>query len=63
MNRNQSNVSKNDVLYEIDGMPDGRESGLGAELKQAYKALSIDLQGIDRICLSCNNNGVKYRTV
>lgn len=63
VNRNQSNVSKNDVLYEIDGMPDGRESGLGAELKQAYKALSIDLQGIDRICLSCNNNGVKYRTV
>lgn len=63
VNRNQSNVSKNDILYEIDGNTEGRESGLGAELKQAYKALSLDLQGIDRICLSCNNNGVKYRTV
>lgn len=63
VNRNQSNVSKMDVLYEIDGNTEGREGGLGYELKQAYKALSIDLQGIDRICLSCNNNGVKYRTV
>jgi hypothetical protein len=52
-----------DILYEIDGNTQGREGGIGAELKQAYKALNIDLKGIDRICLSCNNNGVKYRVV
>jgi hypothetical protein len=63
VNRNQSNVSKMDILYEIDGNTQGREGGIGAELKQAYKALNIDLKGIDRICLSCNNNGVKYRVV
>lgn len=63
VNRNQSNVNKNDILYEIDGNTQGREGGLGYELKMAYKALDIDLKGIDRICLSCNNHGVKYRTV
>lgn len=63
VNRNQSNVSKNEILYEIDGNTEGRAGGIGEELKQAYKALSLDMKGIDRICLSCNNNGVKYRTV
>lgn len=63
VNRNQSNVNKNDILYEIDGNTQGREGGIGYELKMAYKALDIDLKGIDRICLTCNNHGVKYRTV
>lgn len=63
VNRNQSNVSKNDILYEIDGDRQGRAGGIGEELAQAYKALSLDMKNIDRICLSCNNNGVKYRTV
>jgi len=64
VNRNQSNVSRMDVLYELDGNTNAdRPGGLGYELKQAYKALSIDTRGIDRICLSCNNHGVKYRTV
>ena len=63
VNRNQVNVTRDEMLYEIDGTPTGRASGLGYELKQAYKALSIDTQGLDRICLQCNNHGVKYRTV
>lgn len=64
VNRNQSNASKMDILYELDGNTTGvRPAGLGYDLKQAYKALRIDTQGIDRICLSCNNHGVRYRTV
>lgn len=63
VNRNQVNVTRDELLYEIDGSPQGRATGLGYELSQAYKALSIDTQGLDRICLSCNNHGVKYRTV
>lgn len=62
VNRNQSNVSRMDILYEIDGKTDGQKSGLGYELKKAYEALSLDTRGIDRICLSCNNHGVKYTT-
>ena len=63
VNRNQVNATRDELLYELDGNPQGRASGLGYELKQAYRALSIDTQGLDRICLQCNNHGVKYRTV
>ena len=63
VNRNQVNVTRDELLYELDGNPQGRPSGLGYELKQAYKALSLDTRGLDRICLQCNNHGVKYRTV
>lgn len=63
VNRNQANVSMDNILYELDGNTQGRASGLGHELAQAYKALNIDTDGIDRVCLSCNNGGVKYRTV
>lgn len=63
VNRNQSNVSRMDILYELDGNTQGRKTGLGAELDKAYKAIEIETKGIDRICLSCNNMGVKYRTV
>ena len=63
VNRNQVNVTRDEILYELDGNPQGRASGLGFELKQAYKALSLDTRGLDRICLQCNNHGVKYRTV
>ena len=63
VNRNQVNVTRDEVLYELDGNPQGRANGLGYELKQAYKALSLDTRGLDRICLQCNNHGVQYRTV
>lgn len=62
VNRNQSNASRTDILYEIDGNTSGRPGGLGYDLKKAYEALSLDTQGLDRVCLSCNNHGVKYRT-
>lgn len=64
VNRNQSNASKMDILYEVDGNTNGtRPGGLGYDLSMAYRALAIDTRGIDRVCLSCNNHGVKYRTV
>lgn len=64
VNRNQSNASRTDILYELDGNTSGvRPGGLGYDLKKAYDALRIDTQGLDRICLSCNNRGVKYMTV
>jgi hypothetical protein len=64
VNRNQSNASKMDILYELDGnTSSNRPAGLGYELTQAYKALSLNTQGLDRICLTCNNHGVKYTTV
>lgn len=64
VNRNQSNASRMDILYELDGNTSGqRPGGLGHELEQAYKALRLDTQGLDRICLTCNNSGVRYGTI
>lgn len=63
VNRNQSNASKMDILYELDGNTQGRPTGLGQELAKAYDALNINTDGLDRICLRCNNHGVRYRTI
>lgn len=63
VNRNQSNVSRMDILYEVDGnSQSSRPQGLGADLKKAYNALTLETKGLDRICLKCQNGGVKYRT-
>ena len=63
VNRNQSNASQFDLLYEVDGNPQGRKTGIGYQLEEAYKALDFDTRGIDRICLTCRPYGVKYTTV
>jgi hypothetical protein len=63
VNRHQANASKEELLYEIDGNPQGRATGLGKELKDAYSALDLDTRGIDRICLTCQPTRVKYTTV
>lgn len=63
VNRNQSNVSQQAILYELDGNPQGRAGGLGYDLKKGYEALDLNTRSIDRICLTCQPVGVRYRTV
>ena len=63
VNRRQSNSSREDLLYEVDGNPQGRATGLGKELNDAYDALDLDTRGIDRICLTCKPTRVKYTHV
>ena len=62
-NRNQSNVSQQSILYEVDGNPQGRAGGLGYELKKSYEALDLNTRGIDRICMTCRPVGVRYTQV
>lgn len=63
-NRHSINASRTDILYEIDGdSASMKKSGLSYQLDEAYKALSISTRGIDRICLPCVNNGVRYRSI
>lgn len=63
VNRYQSNATRTDILYELDGNTSGvRPGGLGYQLKKAYEALKLDTQGLDRVCLSCNNRGVRYKS-
>jgi hypothetical protein len=63
VNRNQANASREGLLYEVDGNPQGRATGLGKDLRDAYDALDLDTRGIDRICLTCKPTRVKYTTV
>lgn len=63
-NRNSLNASRVDILYEIDGDSSSmKQSGLSYQLDLAFKAIELSTSGIDRICLPCKNNGVKYRTI
>lgn len=63
-NRHSINASKLDILAELDGDSSSmRQSGLSYELDIALKALSISTQGLDRICMPCVNNGIKYRSI
>lgn len=63
-NRHSINASKLDILTELDGDANSmRQSGLSHELDIALKALSISTQGLDRVCLPCVNNGIKYRSI
>ena len=58
------NASKGDILYDLNGDPNSfKRSGLIYQLEKAYKAISLQTNGIDRICLPCKSTGVKYRTV
>lgn len=63
-NRHSINASRLDILYEIDGDSSSmKKSGLSYQLDESFKALEISTEGLDRVCLPCENNGIKYRTV
>ena len=63
-NRHSINASRLDILYEIDGDASSmKQSGLGFQLEQAYKAIELSTEGIDRVCMPCVNHGIKYRTI
>lgn len=63
-NRHSINASRPDILYEIDGDSSSmKKSGLSYQLDMAFNAIKISTNGIDRICLPCKNNGIKYRTI
>lgn len=63
-NRHSINASRIDILQELDGDANSmQKSGLSYQLDLAYKALDISTRGLDRICLPCVNNGIKYRSI
>ena len=63
VNRAESVVSRGELIYELDGMKDGKPSGINYELGRAIKAIKIDTEGFDPACLPCKKTGVKYRGV
>lgn len=63
VNRNESNISVTQVLYEIDGDSQGRPGGLKTQYEAELKAARFDRENIDRDCIPCRKSGVKYRTI
>lgn len=64
INRTQQNFSRNELLYELDGDSQGyKKSGILYRLDKAMEALTIDTTGINRVCMPCQSNGIRYRTI
>lgn len=63
INRLQQNFSRNDLLYELDGDSTSmKKGGILYRLDKAMEALRVDTTGINRICIPCSNDGIRYRT-
>lgn len=62
-NRNKKTLDKNNVLYELNGNPQGRKYGIGYEIEQELDKIMFDKSQIDQICLTCKRTGVRYRSV
>ncbi len=62
VNRVQFNADRNDIMFAVEGNGQGIR-GLQGELSKAMKALSIDTKGLDVVCLSCQNKGVRYISI
>lgn len=62
LNRMQTNLSRTEILYELDGDSQGRKGGIQYKLDKALEALKVDTTGINRVCIPCKSEGVRYRT-
>lgn len=60
LSESSSNVSRDEILYELDGNPQGRETGIGLAYRKSLKAIIMDTQGLCKTCLPCGRKGVKY---
>jgi hypothetical protein len=64
LNRNQTLVSTEQVLFELHGDSQGpRPMGLLHQIEKAAKSISLDMQQLDKHCLPCRRRGVRYTTV
>lgn len=63
-NRHSINASRIDILYETDGDSSSmKKSGLSYQLEQAFRAINLNTEGLDKVCRPCKNNGIKYKTI
>jgi hypothetical protein len=56
LNRNEGMIDPDRVLYEIDGNPQGRKTGLSKLLHEATEGVHLQREGFDTVCLPCNEN-------
>ena len=66
INRNEANLTKNQLLYEIDGDSQGYKSNnnsISFKLKSAFKGVQLDVSGIDKICLPCRKRSARIKEI
>lgn len=64
VNRNVENVTRGQILYEIDGDSQGRNDfSLMSQYKKALSSIRFDTTGIDPVCLPCRRRGVRFATI
>lgn len=58
--RNILNMTKEQLIQELDGNIYTHSVGLLGQLNEAVKELDINTTGLDSVCLPCKTKGVKY---
>lgn len=64
VDRHESNLSRESILYEIDGDSQGGQKTnrrLSYQYERAIDDIAFDTSEIDEICLPCKRRGLKYR--
>lgn len=67
VNRNESNMTRADLMYAIEGDTQktrtGRDISLTGKREAALMAIAFDEAGLNRVCLPCRKKGVKIGAV
>lgn len=64
INRNAENVTRAQLLFEIDGDSQGRKDfSILGQYQKALETIEFDTTGIDKICLSCRKRSIQFRSV
>lgn len=64
INRNESNIDRLDVRYELDGDSQGRaEFSVNGRYRAALEAIQLDTTGISKVCLPCRRRGVRFKSL
>lgn len=63
INRNADNAvaQRQLLIYEIDGEPNGRATGLQKDYMNAINGIMFNDSGVDSVCLPCKKKGVKFK--
>lgn len=60
VNRNQLNVSRQDIIMDIEGNNYTKTAGMLNEITRVYKALDINTSDMDSACLACKRPGISF---
>lgn len=62
VNRNEGNITRAQVLFEIDGDTQGNDQfSIASQYERAISAIQFDGSNIDKICLPCRRRGIRWK--